>query len=75
MYLDTAQRPQARQSNQNLIGRGRKLNMKVFVYWKTQVGIGFAVWESGAEIFLPYIMIRLMYKGNNLLRMILRLRI
>lgn len=46
--------------------------MKIFYYRKTQIGIGFAIWESGAEIFLPYLMIRLMYKSNKFLRLIIR---
>jgi len=46
--------------------------MRVFPYWGTQIGLGFAIWETGAEIFLPYIMIRLMYNSNRFLRVILR---
>uniref|UniRef100_A0A6M3JJ23 Uncharacterized protein n=1 Tax=viral metagenome TaxID=1070528 RepID=A0A6M3JJ23_9ZZZZ len=46
--------------------------MRVFIYWGTQIGFGFAIWEAGAEIFLPYIMVRLVYKGNKFLRVILR---
>jgi len=46
--------------------------VKVFPYWGTQIGFGFAIWETGAEIFLPYIMLRLMYRSNRWLRILLR---
>jgi len=55
------------------------IGIRKFIYWKTQVGFGFAIWETGAEIFLPYIMIRLMYEPRGwkarLLRIVLRLRL
>lgn len=46
--------------------------MKICPYWGTQVGLGFAIWETGAEVFLPYLMIRFMYQSNRFLRIVLR---
>ena len=46
--------------------------IKVFFYWKTQIGLGLAVWETGAEIFLPYLMIRIMFKDRRVHRLLRR---
>ena len=48
--------------------------MRVFPYVRTQFGFGFAIWETGAEVFLPYLMLRFMYKSNRFLRLLCRLR-
>jgi len=41
--------------------------MKVSIAYKTQIGLGFAIWERGAEVFLPYLMIYFWYKPNRVI--------